>query len=92
MTTLLLAIGALLLLTAAGYVHHRLPRQIRGRANTLLTRAVLLRVGGGIGTYCARYALTRPDAVLAFLNGLGLVHVPAAAILFLKRMRGEGRT
>ena len=92
MTTFLLAVGALLLLTAAGYVHHRLPRQIRGRANTLVTRGVLLLVGVGFGTYCTRFALTRPDAILAFLNGMGLVHLPAAAILFLKRMRGEGRT
>ena len=92
MTTLLLALGAALLLAVAGYVHHRIPRHTRGRANALLTRAVLLVVGMGFGLYCAQFAPTPSDATLAFLNGLGLVHLPAAAILFLKRNRGEGRT
>ncbi len=92
MTTLLLALGAALLLAAAGYVHCRIPRHTKGRAHAVLARAVLLLVGVGFGLYCAQFAPTPSDATLAFLNGLGLVHVPAAAILFLKRMRGEGRT
>jgi hypothetical protein len=32
------------------------------------------------------------EMLLAFLAGFGLVHAPAAIILFFKRVRGEGRT
>ncbi|HEV8553225.1 MAG TPA: hypothetical protein VGR65_07560 [Casimicrobiaceae bacterium] len=51
METLLTAIAAALLLTAAGYAHYRIP-----------------------------------------LTGFGLVHLPAALILFVKRGRGAGKS
>jgi predicted membrane protein len=92
MSTLLLSISAIVLLIVAGYVQYRIPNFTRRRSDANLTRAVLLLVGVAFGYLCTRYALARIDAYLAFLSGLGLVHLPAGVILFLKRARGEGRS
>jgi hypothetical protein len=77
MSTLLLSISAIVLLMATGYVQYRIPNYTRRRSDANLTRAVLVLVGVAFGYLCTRYAFTRIDAYLAFLSGLGLVHVPA---------------
>ena len=92
MSTPLLAITAALLLAAAGYAQHRVQAHTAGRFNALLTRATLILVGVAFGFLSAAYAGNTTDVALAFLCGFGLVHVPAAIILFLKRARGEGRS
>lgn len=92
MTTLTLAVGTAILLGIAARAQYRISLQMARPANALITRAVLLLVGAAFGYYCARFALTRIDSYLAFLSGLGLVHVPAAAILFLKRVRREEKS
>lgn len=93
METTGMTLAALAVLTAAGYAHLRIAAHTTGAAKVLLTRLVLVAVGVGLGvTAAAYYPENRTRAVLAFLVGLGLAHVPAAIILFIKTRRGEGRS
>jgi hypothetical protein len=91
-STSLLALTAAILLTAAGYAQYRIPFHTATRGRALLTSAVLALVGLAFGYVSMAYAHTPAQALLAFLAGFGLVHLPAAVILFLKRARGEGRS
>jgi hypothetical protein len=57
-------------------------------------RGILIAVGIAFG-YVTTSFYVQADGIrglLAFLGGFGLVHVPAAFILFLKRQRGEGKS
>lgn len=86
----LLATAGLLL--AAGYAQYRIPFHTEGRPRVRLTRGVLLVLGLAVGFVLAA---SHPDPALQpllFLAGLGAVHLPAAAILFVKRARGAGRS
>lgn len=88
-----MTIATLLLLTLAGYAHLRLAAHTASARNVAVTRAVLIAVGVGLGWTAARYFPgDYPAPVLAFLAGVGLAHVPAAVILFVKGRRGEGRS
>jgi hypothetical protein len=90
MASITLALLTAVLLFAAAYAQLRIPRFEATRSGLLLTRGILLLVGIAFGLVSASYyaALGLPSA-LVFLSGFGLVHVPAAFILFLKRRRGE---
>ncbi len=80
--------GALVAL--AGYAQLRVGRFTKGSRATWSVRLVLGAVGVMFGLLLARLS---PDvAALAFVQGFGVVHVPAAAILWLKQRRGEGRS
>ena len=86
-----LALLALCVLTLAamGYVHHRLPYHTPDTRQLRIARAVLLVTGAAFGWLMARIygALTDLNPILIFLTSMGIVHVPAAAILFIKRQR-----
>jgi hypothetical protein len=92
MTILLLTLGALLALIAAGYAHHAVPRFTVGSEKVHLTRTVLLVTGVATGLVAASGWPDAAPRMLAFLCGFGLVHVPAAMILLLKRARAAGRS
>jgi hypothetical protein len=83
---------AALMLPAAVYAHLQIPRYTAGTAR--IARGILLAVGIGLGTVSAViYAESdRSLAFLAFLIGFGIVHVPTAFILLLKRARGAGKS
>jgi hypothetical protein len=51
---------------------------------------VLVVAGVLVGAVAAALAPDWPAAIVAFAQGFGLVHVPAAVILMLKRARHEG--
>jgi hypothetical protein len=90
---LLAAIAATLALAVAVYVQLRLPLFTAGAAKLAAARAILFAVGVGCGYVGAQmYRQPGAAAVLAFIIGFGVVHLPAAAILFLKGQRGEGRS
>ncbi len=91
MSIVYLTILMLIALSAAIYAQWRIPFHTATARHTLITRLILLTVGVAFGTVvAATYTNTQGWlAVLAFLTGLGLVHVPAAAILFLKRRRAQ---
>lgn len=83
---------ALLLLAAAAYAQLRIPAFARGTAKVVFTRTLLVLAGIGFGLYAAGYSVDRPSQLPGFLIGFGLVHVPAAFILFIKGRRGEGKS
>lgn len=88
---LVLSLLAGLALLVAGFVHLRLPAFISDPLDTSLARLLLVAVGIGFGYVAVR--LNHGDgvaAVLGFLMGFGVVHLPAACILLLKRARGKG--
>jgi hypothetical protein len=88
--TTALALLALALLVAAVYAQWRLPRFEATHSGTLLARGILILIGVAFGfVSAAYYAGPRYPAALVFLSGFGLVHLPAAIILVLKRERGE---
>jgi primosomal replication protein N len=91
MEMLLATLAAVLLLLAAVYVHLVMPAFIAGEGKIALTRAVL--IGAGVLVGVAGYlAYPGASAVAAFLAGFGMVHIPAAAILFIKQERRAGKT
>lgn len=83
---------ALLLLATAAYAHLQLPRYTAGTAR--IGHAVLIVVGLGLGAVSAAIHADADDsfAFLAFVIGFGIVHVPTALILWLKRARGAGKS
>lgn len=82
-----------LLLGIAAYAQWQLPHFVLQESRALAVRLLLVFLGVAVGIMMGR-TWPGPDAVPAplFFIGFGLVHVPAALILFLKRQRGEGRT
>ncbi len=88
-----LTIAASLLLVVAAYAQLQIPRFTSGRANTAVSRAILAATGIALGSVSA--AVVYPDSnlvPLAFLVGFGVVHFPAAIILFFKDARHSGKS
>ncbi|QBQ54066.1 hypothetical protein [Nitrosococcus wardiae] len=85
-------IWTLIMLGAAVYAQYRIPFHTANAAQSWVTRLILGVIGVGIGIISVdRYQEAEGIfPLLAFLNGFGAVHVPAAFILFIKRQRGEG--
>lgn len=85
-----LAIGGLAL---AVYAHMRLRVHSASRFGAELARAVLILTGLAVGWMTSQWG---PPAqgltgMLRFVIGFGLVHLPAAFILWSKRQRGVYR-
>jgi len=85
-------LAALALVAAAVYAQHRVAFHTVGRRRIAVVRGVLAVVGIALGYVLASYAPAGTLPVLAFAEGFGLAHFPAAMILFLKRVRGEARS
>lgn len=83
---ILLLVVTILTLAAAVEAHRRLPRHTGSSRQLRNARIVLIATGVAFGWVMARIygAVTELNVVLIFLSGFGLIHVPAAAILFLK--------
>ena len=92
--TLPITVAAALLLTAAGYAHYRLPFHIAGRERLALARIALLATASAFGYVVARIYATAYGLppIPTFLSAFGLVHVPAALPLFVKQLRGAGKS
>ena len=77
----------ILTLAAAVYAHYRLGRQVAAPGQRWLARLLLIAVGAGFGWAMSAVYLSPIAAspFLAFLAGFGIVHVPAAFILWLKK-------
>jgi hypothetical protein len=91
MTVLYTIAITLAALAAAAYAQWRIPFHTATPRHALITRLMLLIVGVAFGVAVAT-AYNRTSgwlSLLAFLLGFGAVHVPAAAILFLKRQRAK---
>jgi hypothetical protein len=83
---------AAVLLAIAAYAHYRIPFHTAGRRSVVLTRAFLVISGIVVGGVAAVLMPDRQAAVVAFVQGFGVLHVPAALSLLLKRARHEGRS
>lgn len=93
MELILTVLAALLLLTLAAYAQLQIPRFTkRSGGRVFMTRALLIVVGIGFGLVGAAQYDVSLWKWLAFLVGFGLVHLPAAVILFIKRERGTGKS
>ena len=82
------------LVAVAFYAQYRIPQHTSGAAKVALTRLLLIVIGIAFGYVLAQtYADARGlPPVLVFLAGFGLVHLPAAIILFIKGARGTGKS
>lgn len=89
-----MAVVAAALVATAAYAHTHVRRFTRGRLNVAAAHTLLIIVGvasGAVGPLI--YYRTEPVlALLTFLMGFGVVHVPAALILFIKQTRHSGKT
>lgn len=78
-------------LIVAAWAHALLPRVVRSRRELWISRLLLVGVGVAFGlTMAARY-IDRGglEQLLVFLASFGIVHLPAAAILFIKSKGGR---
>ena len=85
-------IAAAILLAIAGYAQYRIRFHTIGSRIAML-RGVLVLVGIVFGyVTTAASGAKGLTALFAFLAGFGIVHVPAALILFFKSLRREGKS
>lgn len=92
MTEFLMVLAAGLLLALALYAHSEIGRFTAGALRAGVARTMLVIVGIGFGLTAAASMEGTPSKVLALLIGFGAVHMPAAAILFIKRQRGSHKS
>lgn len=87
---MLLLTGATL--AAAVYAHYRIPYHTVHQRR-VLTHGILIIIGCVFGWLVnQRYMETATIEVLIFLSAFGTAHIPAAAILFLKKHRKSGKS
>lgn len=93
MDDLLLVLLVIAALAASVYAQYRLPVHTRGRKALRTARLLLLITGLAFGYVMATVyvEVTGIRQLGVFLGGFGLVHVPAAFILLIKRRRGVYR-
>lgn len=76
-------------LFAAGYAHYRIPAHTSPGKVRWFTHLLLICVGLAFGwaVTTVYYPTEGPMKILVFLYSFGVVHVPAAFILFIKQRR-----
>lgn len=91
MRVVILSFTAVAAVAVAAFAHRHLRRHVRGTAvRVILLRLFLLVTGALFGyTAAAGYRVSGVDGALVWLIGFGLVHVPAATILFIKDRRAK---
>ncbi|SFU23983.1 hypothetical protein [Paraburkholderia aspalathi] len=87
----------LFVVVAACYAHYAIPKFTRGAMQRVVAHAVLLLVGvacGAASMWTTGLGGPGPAAPrwLVFVIAFGTVHVPAAAILFIKQLRGSAQS
>jgi hypothetical protein len=81
---------AILLLAAAFYTQWTIPAFTRSAGHAWALRLFLVLVGIAVGVTLVRVnGGGGDDALAVFLLGFGVVHVPPALVLLLKRWRRE---
>lgn len=78
---------------AALYTHYRLPFLTATRTQAGWARMILMMTGIAFGFVAVRQIGSHESGLmqlLIFIAALGLVHVPAAIILFLKEQQRKG--
>jgi hypothetical protein len=85
-------IVAVLLVVAICYAHVEIPRFTKGARKRVVAHAVLILAGCACGAVSLWTPGLSAPRSLAFVIGFGVVHLPAAAIVFLKHLRGSERS
>lgn len=92
MTHAILLIAAVLFLAVAGYAQYQVGT-FTVAERVWPTRMVLAVVAGAFAWVVVETAkATGFTALLGFLAGFGIIHLPAAILLFLKQARHEGKS
>ena len=91
METVFIFLFTLLLMVAVAYAHGSLALLVPRRRDVLLARGVLIFTGLAFGAVMAWRGTHWPveegvSPVLVFASAFGITHVPAALILWLKRL------
>lgn len=78
-------------ISATVYAHYRLPFHTPNRTQLWATRLLLIAIGMAFGWAMSDVYTDVQEgaAVLVFLSAFGVVHIPAAIILWIKRKRKE---
>ena len=85
-------VAAAILMATAAYAQYRI-RFHTIASRTAMLRGVLALIGIIFGyVTTAASGANGLTALFAFLAGFGIVHVPAAIILFFKSLRREGKS
>lgn len=84
---LMLIVLALVGLAAAVYAHLNLAAFIATPSGIMTTRVILLVVGLAFGYAAAISYMEGVPRWLAFIAGFGVVHIPPAVVLMIKRAR-----
>jgi hypothetical protein len=93
MNVLPMVVLAALVLLAAIYAQHQLPRFTASPRAAQLMRAGLIAIGLVFGYVAAdNFSAAGVPGLLTFLIAFGAVHVPAALILLIKRAAGAGKS
>jgi predicted MFS family arabinose efflux permease len=87
----MLVIG-LVLIGVVCYVHYAIPMFTCGAGHRVIAHGVLILVGGACGVVSVLVPGLAESRWLVFVVAFGTVHVPAAAILFIKHLRGAGQS
>ena len=82
-------LAAVVVSAVAAFAQWRIGDFTATRARAWLTRAILVTLGVGVGLASVRTMPSDGNAIVWFLLGFGIVHVPAALVLLLKQLRGE---
>lgn len=88
----ILIIAAALGLAGTAYAHVQIPRYVATRSGVLAARGILLVVGLAFGYVAAVTSGEPASRWLTFVAAFGAVHVPAALILLIKRVRQSPKT
>ncbi|BBP99752.1 hypothetical protein BSFA1_48810 [Burkholderia sp. SFA1] len=83
-------VAAALMGVVVCYTHYEIPSFTRGLGKRRTAHLVLIVVALAFGAMGAATLDLPMPAWLVFVLGFGTVHVPAAAILALKRLGGAG--
>lgn len=90
MEAIVLGVAAAIAVVIVTYAQYRIPFHTRGKWNQMFLRMALFAAGTALGLLSARdYEGVR--SAFSFIAAFGVVHFPAAVILFIKRQRGVTR-
>lgn len=92
MQVFVMIVLTLLILLAAGFAHARIAVHSSSRVTSAFNHAILLLLGTAFAWTMHSLYRQPTDLLnwLVVLSAFGVVHVPAAAILFLKDRQGSG--
>ncbi len=87
-----MGVAAVVLFAVAAYAQRQIRYFTQGWTRIAAVRTILIVTGVGFGFVSAANVQEPLLKTLTFVVGFGMVHVPAAIILLIKRKRGAGKS